>query len=62
MKADYYQISSLEYAVRCQIIESDAPLIDMTLIVPTKEEATTIANNWNKKNQEIYAQIMANLL
>ena len=62
VKADYYQVSSLEYAVRCQIIESDAPLIDMTLIVPTKEEATTIANNWNKKNQEIYAQIMANLL
>lgn len=62
VKADYYQISNLEYAVRCQIIESDAPLIDMTLTVPTKEEATTIANNWNKKNQEIYAQIMANLL
>ena len=62
VKADYYQISSLEYAVRCQIIESDASLIDMTITVPTKEEATTIANNWNKKNQEIYAQIMANLL
>lgn len=62
VKADYYQISTLEYAVRCQIIENDAPLIDMTLTVPTKEEATSIANNWNKKNQEIYAQIMANLL
>ena len=62
VKADYYQISNLEYAVRCQIIESDVPLIDLTLTVPTKEEATTIANNWNKKNQDIYAQIMANLL
>ena len=62
VKADYYQISNLEYAVRCQIIESDAPLIDLTLTVPTEEEATTVANNWSKKNQEIYAQIMANLL
>ena len=62
VKADYYQISNLEYAVRCQIIESDAPLSDLTLTVPTEEEATTVANNWSKKNQEIYAQIMANLL
>lgn len=62
IKADYYQISSLEYAVRCQIIENNTPLFDMTITVPTKEEATTVANNWNTKNQEIYAQIMANLL
>ena len=62
VKADYYQISTLEYAVRCQIIENGTALIDMTLTVPTEEEATTVSNNWNKKNQDIYAQIMANLL
>ena len=62
VKADYYQISTLEYAVRCQIVENGTPLIDMTLTVPTEEEATTVANNWSKKNQDIYAQIMANLL
>ena len=62
VKADYYQTKSLEYAVRCQILESGVPLIDMTLTVPTKDEASSIANNWNQKNQEIYALIMANLL
>lgn len=62
VKANFYQTSNLEYAVRCQIIESGAPLIDLTLTVPTEEEATTVANNWSKKNQEIYAQIMASLL
>ena len=62
VKADYYQNSSLEYSVRCQIIENDTTLIDMTLSMPTKEEAATIANNWTQKHQEIYAQLMTTLL
>lgn len=62
VKADYYQNKNLDYSVRCQILENGTPLIDLTLTVPSIEEATTIANNWNTKNQEIYAQIMANLL
>lgn len=62
VKADYYQTKSLEYAVRCQILENGVPLIDMTVTAPTIEAATTIANNWNQKNQEVYAQIMTSLL
>ena len=62
VKADYYQTKNLEFAVRCQILENASPLIDMTLTVPTEEEATSVANNWNKRNQEIYAQIMGSLL
>ena len=37
-------------------------LLDLTLSVPTQAEAETIANNWAKKNQEVYALIMSNLL
>ena len=62
VKADYYPTKNLEFAVRCQILENGSPLIDMTLTVPTEEAATSVANNWNKRNQEIYSQIMANLL
>lgn len=62
VKADYYPINRNEYAVRCQIMENGTSLVDLTLTLPTEEEAATIANNWSKKNQEIYAQIMANLL
>lgn len=62
VKADYYQTSDLEYCVRCQIFENNTPLIDLTLSAPSKEAATTIANNWTRKNQEVYAQIMASLL
>lgn len=62
VKADYFQNPNREYSVRCQVIEQGSPLIDLTVTVPTEDEAETIANNWTKKNQEIYAMIMANLL
>lgn len=62
VKADYYPNNAGEYDVRCQILENGASIIDLTLTVPTEDEAVTVANNWNKKNQEIYAQIMTSLL
>lgn len=62
VKADYYPNHANEYDVRCQILENGAPIIDLTLAVPTEDEAVTVANNWSKKNQEIYAKIMASLL
>ncbi len=62
VKADFYPIKNGEFAVRCQILESGVALIDLTLTVPTEEEATSVANNWSQKNQEVYAQIMAELL
>lgn len=62
VRSDYYLNSSSEYNVRCQIIEQGIPLIDLTVSVPTKAEASAIANNWSAKNQEIYAMVMKTLL
>lgn len=62
VKSDYYRSSGGEYTVICQVIERDAPLIDLKLTVPSQSEAETIADNWQKKNQEIYAGIMEKLL
>lgn len=62
VKADYFQNSGMDYSVRCQIIENNSPLIEITITVPTETEAETVSNNWSKKNQEIYAVIMQNLL
>lgn len=62
VKSDYYRNGNLEYSVHCQVLEQGFPLIDLTVTAPTEQAAETIANNWNKKNQEIYAQIMASLL
>ena len=50
VKADYYKNMSHEFSVRCQIIENASPLIDLTLTVPTEEEAIAVTNNWNKNH------------
>ena len=57
VKSDYYLNSASEYNVRCQIMEQGLPLIDLTVTVPTRSEASTIANNWSEKNQEIYSLV-----
>lgn len=62
VKSDYYKNSNSEYSVRCQVMECGIALIDLTVTVPTQDEAETIANNWTNKNQEVYASIMASLL
>ena len=62
VKSDYYQNSNGDYSVRCQVFEQGSALIDLTITAPTESEAQTMSNNWAKKNQEIYAAIMANLL
>ena len=62
VKADYYRNTNMEFSVRCQVIENELPIIDLTITVPTESEAETVANNWKKKNQEIYALVMSNLL
>lgn len=62
VKADYYRNTAGEYSVRCQVLENQEPLIDLTLSVPTESEAESISNNWQKKNQEIYAWVMSQLL
>ena len=62
VKSDYFPGSGMEFTVRCQVIENNQPLIDLTLTVPSEAEAETISNNWSKKNQEIDALIMQYLL
>lgn len=62
VKADYYRNTAGEFSVRCQVLENQEALIDLTLSVPSESEATSIASNWQKKNQEIYAWLMTQLL
>lgn len=62
VKADYYRNTNQEYSVRCQVIENRLPLIDLTVTVPSEAEARTVSENWQKKSQGIYAQVMSQLL
>lgn len=62
VKADFYRNTAGEYSVHCQVLENQEPLIDLTLSVPSESEAESIASNWQKKNQEVYAWLMSQLL
>ena len=62
VKSDYYRNVHGEYSVCCKVIEREVPLIELTLNVPTENEAASVANSWHQKNQEIYAFITQKLL
>lgn len=60
--ADYTQIKKGEFAVRLSVIERDSHIIDLTLNVPTEEEAVLMCNKWSEKSSDIYTYLMSTLL
>lgn len=60
--ADFEKNESNEYAVRCRVMEKKSPLIDLTITVPTLEDAEMVCRNWEQNSQPIYAYIMSELL
>ena len=62
VKADYYRNTNKEYSVHCQVLERGLALIDLTVTVPSEEEAEIVSRNWKTKNQTVYALIMEHLL
>ncbi len=62
IKTDYYKNKNNEYDVRLQVLENNATLVDLTLVVPTQKIAEGITENWKNKNQDIYAYLMQQLL
>lgn len=60
--ADYTQIKKGEFSVRLSVIERDTRIIDLTISVPTEDEAVIICNKWSEKSPDIYSYIMSVLL
>lgn len=60
--SDYYRNTFGEYDVHLMVKEKLTPIIDLTITVPTDTVAETIANNWTRNHQDVYALIMAQLL
>ena len=54
IQGEYYKATSGEYEAHLTARERDIKLVDITLSVPTLENAISICDNWQKKNQEIY--------
>lgn len=62
MPADYYITSQGGYTVRCQLIERNVSLIDLSISVPNLEAAQSMCRRWPDKCQNIYEKIMEELL
>jgi predicted transcriptional regulator len=60
--AEFYQVKKGEYAAHISVIERDTPIIDLTLIVTSEEEASRICNNWREKSSDVYSHLMSILL
>lgn len=60
-RADYYRTTSGDYAAHCQVLEHSVPLMELTLTVPTEQQAKIIARQWKSKSSDIYALIFSKL-
>jgi len=60
--SDYYRSTNQDYIVHCQVKEGKSTRIELTLSVPTKEEKAVLCNNWKEASQEIYANVMRQLM
>ena len=61
--ADYYSSpNSDDYIVHCQVKEGKGTLIELNLTVPSKEEASSMCNNWKDASAEIYKFVMKSLM
>ncbi len=58
---NYYKSTSGEYEVHLIAKDRDTNLVEIKLSVPTKEVAESICDNWQKKNQEIYQELVRQL-
>ena len=55
---DYYKSTSGEYEAHLIAKERGNNLVEIKLSVPTKEVAESICDNWQKKNQEVYQELV----
>lgn len=60
--ADFYQVKKGEYAAHLAVKEMGTAIIDLTLTVPTEEEASQLCSNWRIKSSEAYSYLMSILL
>ncbi len=59
--ADFTPESENEYIISCGVHEDNFSLIDLKVMVGTRNDARTICENWKKHSQAIYAEIIESL-
>ncbi|MGN0432116.1 MAG: DUF4364 family protein [Lachnospiraceae bacterium] len=61
VQGDYYKSTSGEYEAHLLAKERGITLVDITLSVPSAELASSICDNWQRKNQHIYQYLIEQL-
>ena len=62
ISADYYKSTTGEYVAELIARERNTDLVNIRITMPTEPAVSEIYNNWMKKNQDVYAYLMENLL
>ena len=61
VQGNYYKSVPGGYDTHLVINEGDTRLLEITLPVPTKEMASSVCDNWQKKSQNIYQYLIGQL-
>ena len=62
IQSTFYKTTGNDYAAHLVAKEKKSNLVDITITVPTEDSASHICENWQKKNQEIYAFLIEQLM
>lgn len=62
IQSSYYKVTTGEYVAELIAKEKNVELLNLKISMPTEEAVSNICENWQKKNQDIYAFLMENLL
>lgn len=60
--ADYDRLSNGDFAVHCRVKEGNNTIIDLTITVPTEDEAISMCDHWLEKSQDIYMYVVSTLI
>lgn len=59
LKYDVLKREDGSFTLQCSIIEESGPLLELMLMVPTKQEADRMLYNLNDRPEDIYREILA---
>lgn len=59
---DYKPVRDNEYEANCKLMEKDTPLLNVSLTLPTEEEAARTCTNFREKSASIYSFLLRELL
>ena len=60
--SDYTLDNDNSFLVNLKATENNSTIIDLTISVPTKEEAKAICNRWKENSSDIYNKIITSLI